>query len=295
MKKILLYITISAVLFSTMEVALKITAGDLDSLQITFLRFLIGGLFLLPFAFREMKQKQTVLHKADYLQLLFLGILCICISMVFFQLGVEGSNASTAAVIFSINPLFTIVFAHLITEEKLNVKKVVALTFGLAGIVLMMRLWDIDPGNSGAGLAFSVISAVIFGLYSAMSKSGIRKRGGLTQTSLSFLFGSLTMLPILWFAGKPVVSGINAGNILLVLYIGIMVSGLGYLFYFLIMERADAATASIVFFVKPALAPVIAVLVLEETMGISEVFGIMLILIGSFINLKKPKRKGHLE
>jgi drug/metabolite transporter (DMT)-like permease len=215
--------------------------------------------------------------------------------MVFFQLGVEGSNASTAAVIFSINPLFTIVFAHFITEEKLNVRKVVALTFGLAGIVLMMRLWDIDPGNSGAGLAFSVISAVIFGLYSAMSKNGIRKRGGLTQTSLSFLFGSLTMLPILWFVGKPVVSGINAGNILLVLYIGIMVSGLGYLFYFLIMERADAATASIVFFVKPALAPVIAVLVLDESMRMSGVFGIMLILISSFINLKKPKRKDHLD
>ena len=291
MKKIILYITISAVLFSTMEVALKITASDLDSLQITFLRFLIGGLFLLPFAFREMKQKQTVLHKADYLQLLFLGILCICISMVFFQLGVERSNASTAAVIFSINPLFTIVFAHFITEEKLNARKAVALTFGLAGIVLMMRLWDIDPGNSGSGLAFSLISAVIFGLYSAMSKSGIRKRGGLTQTSLSFLLGSLTMLPILWIAGKPVISGIDAGNILLVLYIGIMVSGLGYLFYFLIMESADAGTASIVFFVKPALAPIIAVLVLEESMRISGVFGIMLILISSFINLKKPKGK----
>ena len=49
-KKEILYITITAILFSTMEVALKIAGNELDAFQVTFIRFAIGGLFLLPFA-----------------------------------------------------------------------------------------------------------------------------------------------------------------------------------------------------------------------------------------------------
>ena len=49
-----------------------------------------------------------------------MGVVCICISMVFFQLGVENSKASTSAVIFCINPMFTMIFVHFMTEEKLN-------------------------------------------------------------------------------------------------------------------------------------------------------------------------------
>ena len=45
----------AAFLFATMEVALKFAGSTFNSLQLTFLRFFIGGLFLLPFALRDLK------------------------------------------------------------------------------------------------------------------------------------------------------------------------------------------------------------------------------------------------
>ena len=54
-KKEVLYIILTALLFSTMEVALKVAGNDLDPFQLTFIRFFMGGLFLLPFALKEMK------------------------------------------------------------------------------------------------------------------------------------------------------------------------------------------------------------------------------------------------
>ena len=50
MKRAYIYVLITALLFGTMEVSCKIAANDLDPFQLTFLRFLIGGLILLPFA-----------------------------------------------------------------------------------------------------------------------------------------------------------------------------------------------------------------------------------------------------
>jgi drug/metabolite transporter (DMT)-like permease len=70
-----------------------------------------------------------------------------------------------------------------------------------------------------------------------------------------------------------------------------MITGLGYLFYFLAMEISDAATASIVFFVKPALAPVLAVIALRETIGVNGLLGILFIFVGSYINLREQKAK----
>ncbi|MDD4566229.1 MAG: DMT family transporter, partial [Eubacteriales bacterium] len=131
MKKLIIYILGSAALFSTMEVALKVAGTQLDAFQLTLIRFMIGGLLLLPFALIEIRKNQTVITKKDMLHMLVMGIVCICISMVFFQIGVENSKASTAAVIFCINPMFTMLFAHFMTEEKLHRIKVIVLALGL--------------------------------------------------------------------------------------------------------------------------------------------------------------------
>jgi drug/metabolite transporter (DMT)-like permease len=105
------------------------------------------------------------------------------------------------------------------------------------------------------------------------------------------------MIPILLVMNRPIIAGVTADNIWMVLYTGIMITGLGYLFYFLAMEVSDAATASIVFFVKPALAPIIAVIALGEVVGINGLIGILLIFIGSYINLReqRTKKKGSKD
>lgn len=291
MKKVVLFILISAGLFSTMEVVLKIAGNHLDAFQLTFIRFLIGGLFLLPFALVEIKKYHTVFTKKDFLHMLSMGVVCICISMIFFQLGVENSKASTAAVIFCINPMFTMIFVHFMTEEKLNRTKFTALSIGLLGILFMINPFKMEQGNTPLGVTFSIAAAITFGLYSAMGRTSVHRLRGLTQTSISFLFGSIVMFPILLVMDRPIIAGVTTENIWMVLYISIMITGFGYLFYFLSMEVSDAATASIVFFVKPALAPIFAVIALDEVVGINGFLGILLIFIGSFINLREQKKK----
>ena len=43
-------IVLTAFIFSTMEIALKLTAGVFEPMQITMLRFLVGGVLLIPVA-----------------------------------------------------------------------------------------------------------------------------------------------------------------------------------------------------------------------------------------------------
>lgn len=291
MKKLITYILGSAILFSTMEVALKVAGTQFDAFQLTLLRFMIGGSFLFPFALLEIRKNQTIITKKDILHLLVMGIVCICISMVFFQLGVEKSKASTAAVIFCINPMFTMLFAHFMTEEKLNRIKAIVLSLGVLGIVFMINPLNMGQGNTPLGVIYTVISAITFGLYSAMGRTSIHRLRGITQTSISFILGSLSLLPIMLILKKPIIEGITVDNIGMILYISIMITGIGYLFYFLVMGISDAATASIIFFLKPALAPIIAVIALHEVIEINGLIGIILIIFGSYINLREQKHR----
>ncbi len=283
-RKVWVYVLLTALLFGTMEVALKVAGSEMDSLQLTFLRFLIGGIFLAPFACQERKQAKLPLTGGDFLWMLLLGILCIPVSMLAFQMGVMLSNAATAAVLMSVNPLFTIVFAALILRERLTGRKALALVLGMAGIFLMIRPWDMQEGNTAAGAALMMLAGATFGLYTVIGKIRLRRIGLVTQTSISFCLGSLVLLAVMAVMRRPVANGV-AENWLLVLYIGVFVTGFGYYFYFMAIRYADASTASMAFFIKPAIAPAFAVLLLKEVLLWNTFLGIVLIVGASFITL----------
>lgn len=290
-KKEVLYIILTALLFSTMEVALKVAGNDLDPFQLTFIRFFMGGLFLLPFALKEMKQRRVRLHKSDVTYLFVLGMICICISMLFFQLAIMQANANLIAILISSNPVFTMIFAHFIVEDRFTRRKALVLVISLAGVAIVANPFHLGQGNTLMGILFGVIASVTFGLYSAMGKLRIEKIGDVAQTSLSFLFGSFVMLFIMLFMGKPILSGIQPGHLPLILYLGIVVTGIGYYFYFEAIHMCGPSRASIVFFLKPVFAPVVALVFLREAITWNIILGIVFLLAGSILNMTKPRHK----
>lgn len=294
MKKAYFFVVLTAFLFGTMEVACKAAGNQLDPFQLTFLRFAIGGLILLPFAAAELKQNRIKLTAKDILILAGVGALGIPLSMVFFQLGVMNSNAATASVLICINPFFTMVFAHFFTEEKLNRNKFIVLAIGLAGLIFMIKPWNIQEGNTVIGIVYMLLAAVFFGAYTVAGKVSVQKMGIMAQTSISFILGSLILFIIILITGKPVVAGV-ADSFILVLYVGIFVTGLGYYSYFMAIKNSDAATGSLAFFLKPAIAPVMAVIFLKETILWNTYIGIGLILAASYMNIRYQRKNNEIR
>ena len=290
MKKAYFFVVVTALLFSTMEVACKVAGNDLDPFQLTFLRFLIGGLVLLPFGMKEMKKKGVSLTLKDLAGLTGVGMIGIPVSMVFFQVGIINSNASTASVLFSINPLFTMVVAHLLTSEKMNKNKALVLLIGIFGLFFIIKPWNMQEGNTMFGAVMLLIAAVTFGFYTVTGKIFSQRIGAIAQASISFLLGSAVLLIVILIMGKPVLADVP-DNWAIVLYTGIFVTGLGYFAYFTAIKLSDASTGSFAFFLKPAIAPVIAVICLRETILWNTYVGIGLILIASYMNIRFQRKK----
>ncbi|QAT50197.1 DMT family transporter [Caproiciproducens sp. NJN-50] len=299
MKKGYLYILLATFLFSTMEIALKLTAGNFNAVQLTFLRFLIGSLILLPPALKQLKRKRLSLRAGDFAFFALTGLICVDISMILYQMAVLYAPASTVAVLFSCNSVFLILFAFFMLGEKIRLNTAVCIVLSLLGMAVMINPFHFAGG--AAGTVLSLAAAVAFALYSAIGRFRSARYGGVVMTCFSFLFGCAEMLALIslthlrpvslflrnaglaQFADVPVFSGISIPSLPGLAYVGIFVTGCGFAFYFLAIETAGASKAALVFFCKPVLAPLFSLAVLGEPITLQMVAGIVLIVVGSFI------------
>ena len=287
-----LYIAIATFFFSSMEIALKIAGPLFHPVQITFLRFFIGSLLLIPLAFMNIKRRQITLHAEDFRFYAGLGFLLVVVSMVLFQLAVVTGQPAVVAVLFCSNPVFVIIFAHFILGEAITKYTVATLLISTAGIVAIM-----NPTN-----VLVLISAVLFALYGVLGAKRSLVHGGVTMTCFGFLFGSLELMALSQltkiaavdqylreigltvFTNIPICGGINLTSLPYLIYIGVGVTGLGFATYFLAMEATSATEASLVFFIKPVVAPLMALFVLKEPITFNMIVGIILIVVGSAIS-----------
>lgn len=301
MKRGYLYILITTLLFSSMEVALKCISGQLNPIQLNFSRFLVGGLVLVPLAVRELKKRRLSLDGKALGTFALLGLMGIAVSMSLYQLAVARVQASVVGVLFSSNPVFVTLFAFLLLREKISKNQILGLALDVIGIVLIIQPWHLKL--DALGVTYILLGTLLFALYGVCGKRQCARFGGLAVSCFSFLFGAAEMMALAalthipsvsaaltaagldTFANIPFLTGYTAANLPIVLYIYIGVTGIGFTCYFLSMEVTSAQTTSLVFFFKPALAPLLAFLILREAIPGNMLAGIACILCGSLASI----------
>jgi drug/metabolite transporter (DMT)-like permease len=309
------YVAAATLLFSSMEVALKSIAGRFNALELNFLRFAIGGLFLLPLALRSLRSRGCRPRAGDLGFLALSGLACVVVSMTLYQLAIESCKASIVATLFSCNPAFVMILAAAFLGERIRPYSIASMLASLGGMACIMASSLAEAGASaagGAGLVLTAASALAFAGYSVMGKARGGRLGALATTALSFILGSAELAILIavgrvptvarWlgaaglgrFAGVPFFAGLDLAVLPAFAYVSLCVTGLGYAAYFMALEKGSAASASLVFYIKPALAPLLAFLILGEDISPGTMAGIGLIAVGSAVAVAGPRLRGGI-
>lgn len=292
-----IFIVLCAVIFSTMEVMLKTVHGVFAPMQITCLRFLVGGVLLIPFAMRSIRKKNAVLTRKDLGFFACAGFLCVVIAMSLYQMSVTYTRASIVAVIFSCNPIFVTMLAHFLLHEEIHKNHIIALILELTAALII-----IDPIHASldpTGALLAILSAAMFSFYSVFGKKRTPRFGGIAVTCLSFLFGATELVALLLFgrtaAGAslygalglkifinvPLFENIPLSALPALLYICCINSAAGFVCHMMSMEKTSAQEASLIFFLKPIIAPIFAFIFLKEEIPLNMLVGIVCFLAGS--------------
>lgn len=294
MKKAILGVLITAICFSTLEPVSSMIANEINPSAMTAIRFIIGGLIMLPFSIIGIKKYNVKLTFKKLLPLLILSVFLVCVSMVPLQYAVSaakkaGESPAIVAIIFCCNSVFTMLFSALLLKEKISVKSFVGILLCLAGIVVSSNI-TAGVGLISGGLA--LLSAVTMGLYTVLSKKIMKDIPGIVQTGFSFIFGGAFLAIILFIAGvSPLMpnSSFSWFNGSILLYLGVVVTGIGYAAYFKAIEHGSATVASSAFLIKPVLAPIATLIILGTPISWNLLLAVPLVVVGSILMIKGKK------
>jgi drug/metabolite transporter (DMT)-like permease len=282
--KALLAIILVSFLWSTAGLA-KIVILELGPFFAAFLRALIAFIVILPFFIREKSYKHHLFR-----DLLPLSLLSTA-NILFYYLGLAFSTANAGAVINAGIPMITAVIAHFLIGERITVKKITGITIGLIGVFFITLLPVVSRGESVSGTVlgniFFVIQIFIWSLYTIGSRHIIttKKYSLITISCVSFLTTSIIFGFISLFTFEPryLTAALNPRTIILLLYLGVMVTVVTYLLYQWAIKHSSATTASLNSYIGPVFAVLVNYMFLGETITSAFLFGSIFVFIGIFI------------
>src|SRR6185437_11307696 len=250
----------AAVLFSTSGAAIKYLT--LDVWQLAGLRGLIAGvalLVMLPEARRGWTWR-TFLVGSGYAG-----------ATITFALANRLTTAASAIFLQSTSPLFILLLAPALVGERARRRDLGVLAAMAVGMALFFVGMD-RPGrvsqNPIAGDLIALLSALAM-IGSRWIGRGSNAPGAVAASAavgnlLSFLF----CLPF-----GPVLSGLDAGQAGILLYLGIFQLALGYVLISKALPEVPALEVSLLLLVEPVVSPVWAFLVVSEIPGVWSLVG----------------------
>jgi drug/metabolite transporter (DMT)-like permease len=294
----LLLFALASLLFGGTFVAAKAGLEYFPPLLFVALRFDVAAVVLGAYVLSRTPRSELLPSSLrDVAAILATGVFVIGLANAFLFVGQAHVTSGVAAVVFSLNPILTPVFAMLLlSDERLTSRGVVGLLVGLVGVALVVGA---DPSNLLGGDA--LWKGVIFAGAMAGALGTVLIRWA--DASLSSTVRTAWALPVsalLTHAGS-VVSGESLAAVtwtpealVALAYVGVFAGAAAYLTYFGLLDAVGPIHGNLVFYVVPVVATLGGWALLGESVSPSTLTGFAVVFTG-FVVLAGDSLVDELE
>lgn len=285
-KKIYLLMILSTIFWAGAFIAAKLSAPFIPAFTLTFLRFSIASV-ILYFIIVKKERGLYKLKKSDIPVFLFTGLIGMFGYHVLFFTAIKYTSAITSSIIGASNPIITALLAIIFLKDRFTLKRIVGILLSFVGVFL-----TITEGNTSliSSMAFNkgdiiMLSAVfMWAAYSVYSKKVSIRYTPLVLTFYSFVFCSVLLIPFVIYE-NPVsfIGKVPYYSYLAVLYMSIFPSVIGYLVQQMSIKQIGPSRTSIFINLVPIFSIILSVLLLRESVSLTDIFTTALIIIGVYI------------
>ena len=260
--------------------------------SLTFFRWLLVWLILIPFTYKEFfKLRRVILD--NFLLLLLLGLTSVGLFNSFIYNALNFTQVINASLFNAVIPVAIILFGLLFKLEKTNKYQIIGLFISILGILSIITKLDLGilltlSFNKGDIL---MIGAVItWGIYSAFLKKRKFEVSLLTLVHILCTFGLITLIPQFLFEfsqGKTII--INDHLIYSLIYLAIFPSIGSYYCWAGAVSIIGANRAGIFLSLIPLFSTILAMIFFNEKFLFFHFIGSVLIILGLLLSNKKIK------
>jgi len=137
------------------------------------------------------------IEKKDFLLLAVCGLLGVATNQLLFFHGLSLTSPIDASIIITAIPVMVLIFSAIILKEKITRNKLLGISIGAIGAVLLIGYGNTAGGTSSMlGNMFILFNACSYALYLVLVKPMMKKYSAITVISWVFLFGFMFVFPI---------------------------------------------------------------------------------------------------
>ena len=268
----------------------RLAAGHIPPVTLSFLRWGLAFLIILPFAWKHLKRDWGTI-RARLGTMIFISVTGISAFNTLQYWALEHTQALNTLLLQSAGPLFVAGWSLILFGVRLTLAQAAGIAVSLIGVLVILLHGDLTAITAidfNRGDLIFTVALLIFGLYSVMSF----KRPAIDDLSfLAFTFacGSACLVPALIpeLIFRPVMQ-IDFTNLLSLLYVAVFPSTIAYLCYNRSIHLIGANRTAPFFHVVPVFGSVMAIVFLGERPQAFHVIGFALVLTGVFVASRKP-------
>ena len=240
------------------------------------LRVLIAGLLLAAFMLAAGRKADWRRHWRAWVLVAVIGT---AVPFLLIAEAVRTIDASTAAILNALVPLFTTIVAALWIRDAITPAKAAGIVMSIAGTAVLVG-WTPTPMTSKelTAAAMSVAATLLYGCNIVYSRVRLREAAPVATSAWTLLLAALVLLPF-----TPLdrdLAAIPASAWLAVLGLAVVSTTVAFIFYYRLIADIGAVKASTVTLLVPVFGMIWGVLLLGEPLTPGRLTGCAIILFG---------------
>ena len=200
------------------------------------------------------------------------------------------TSVAIATLCYYMQPVIVILASPLVLKEKITVRKCICAAVSVLGMVFVSGI--LQPGSAGGSHGYR---GILLGLGAAALYAAVvllnKKICGVPvyeKTILQLSSAAVVMIPYMFAAGTLKAYSLETGQVLGLLTVGILHTGIAYALYFGAIEKIPAQTAALLSYIDPVTAVLLSAGLLHESMSVLSVIGAVLIIGAAMISELEP-------
>ncbi len=279
------------VIFGT--IGLFVRYLSLPSSLIAMCRGIIGSTFLVVLLLLRRGKLDKAAIKKHLLWLLMTGGALGFNWILLFE-SYRYTSVAVSTLCYYLAPILVILASPLALKEKLTGKKCLCVAAALVGMVFLSGVLQggMPRGGELKGILLGLAAAVLYATLVVLNKN-MTGLAPMDKTILQLGLSALVLLPYVLLTVEVPAGAFTPKSVLLLIFVGIVHTGLAYALYFDALVHIQGQTAAILSYLDPVVAVLASVLILQEPMLPTEAVGALLILGAALLSEVELPVKGR--
>ena len=277
-----LMLTLTSVAWGSSFVGVKLVVGDVPPMLLGLSRALLAAVLLLGYGVA--RRERLRLPRRELGLFLLLGALGVGWYYVALNLALEMTSVTDAALLGLAVPAMAALGAWLLRIERVGRRRLAGIVLALGGAAVLTLAGASGGGHSALGDLLVLSTGVGWTIYTLIGRGIFNRHSAIVGTAYIMLAGALVLAPAA--AVEAAVSGpptVTARAVAIVVYLGLICSGAGYVMWNTGLARLGAVRSSAYLYLQPVAAIAIALPVLGERPGWPAVLCGLVVVIGTML------------